>query len=278
VRLFSPIVADLLLLDFPFASGHNHSTPPLIAGVTFPSLLVFLTASIEGSVGVVSPNSTGHAPLYESAYDAAFPAVTIPWFGNDLVDDCVIVARAHHTIRLDYAAGKAVPAISEVDVTSEYHNECQVSGTNSLNLGTSLARWRDDGWTAGGAGPRKISQIYGPYTPIVPRGNADYPDAQMDPEQVQAAIYQYSGAHAQLLLPGSIDTNLPWTFGDQVLWSDTSDAPARAHTMLLIGYDENGPIGLTWGTRQRMTWNFLVRYCSIVPMTGLFFITPDGST
>lgn len=229
-------------------------------------------------MGTMLPYSIGPTPPYNLPYDTAFPTATIPWFGNDRVDDCVIVARAHHTIRLDYGAAKPVPAISEPDVTTEFNIESQLSGTMSLDLGTSLRRWRDYGWTAGGVGPRKITQVYGPYSPILPDPNSDYSDTEMDANQVCNAIYRYSGAHAQLLLPGSIDASLPWTFGDQTLWSDTSGAPARAHTMLLIGYDQNGPIGLTWGARQHMTWQFLVRYCSIVSMSGLFFVIPDGST
>lgn len=229
-------------------------------------------------MGTVLPYSIGPTPAYNSAYDAAFPAAKIPWFGNDRVDDCVIVARAHHTIRFDYAAGKPIPPISDPDVTTEYNAESQLSGTMSLDLGTSLGRWRDYGWTAGGAGQRRIAQVYGPYTPILPNANSDYPDTEMDPDQVRTAIYQYSGAHAQLLLPASIDASLQWTFGEQTPWSDISGAPARAHTMLLTGYDENGPIGITWGARQHMTWNFLIRYCSIVSMSGLFFVIPDGST
>ena len=85
-------------------------------------------------MGTVLPYSIGPTPPYDASYDTAFPVAKIPWFGNDRVDDCVIVARAHHTIRLDYAAGRPVPAISDLDVTTEYNAESQISGTMSLDL------------------------------------------------------------------------------------------------------------------------------------------------
>jgi hypothetical protein len=100
----------------------------------------------------------------------------------------------------------------------------------------------------------------------------------MTPAQIMNAIYQYSGAHVQLLLPQSIDISIPGSFGTDVLWSNNSDIPARGHAMLLTGYDQNGPIGLTWGVRQHMTWDFLYRFCSIPALTGLFFVIPGDST
>ncbi|HTW79179.1 MAG TPA: hypothetical protein VME23_06545 [Terracidiphilus sp.] len=217
-------------------------------------------------------------PPYDSPYDTANAGQRIPWFGNDQVDDCVIVARAHHTIRLDYAYSKPVPSISISDVINEYRAETDRTGTTTIDLGHSLREWRDSGWTVGGGALRKIADVYGPYLPTPPNPPPNYPDSQMAPAQIMNGIYQYSGAHVQLLLPQSIDSSAPDSYGNQILWSDTSGFPARAHAMLLTGYDHNGPIGLTWGVRQHMTWEFLHRYCSYPLLTGIFFVIRGETT
>ena len=49
---------------------------------------------------------------------------TISDFGNLGCNDCVIAARAHHTIRLVWAREKSVPDINDPgDVINEYHIE-----------------------------------------------------------------------------------------------------------------------------------------------------------
>jgi hypothetical protein len=204
---------------------------------------------------------------YDSAYDVANSGIALPAYGNNLYDDCVIAARAHHTVRLDYDAGKTAGTITEPEVLEEFQAESAQQGTSGLVLRTSLQDWINPGWRAGGVGGRTIVNFWGPYGIVQAASSYSYPANDMDEIQVMTAIIQYGGAQVQLLLPESISPDFPATFGDGTLWSDTSGEKTTSHVMLLTGYDENGPIGITWGARQHMTWNFLACYC-----TGLFVV------
>ena len=101
----------------------------------------------------------------------------------------------------------------------------------------------------------------------------------MDEIQVMNAIYQYTGAQVDVRLPEWIDPGQSSTFGGTTVWSDVSYPPNTPHVMLLIGYDENGPIGVTWGQRQHMTWGFLARYCTCTgDGTGLWVVASGDHT
>jgi hypothetical protein len=43
--------------------------------------------------------------------------------------------------------------------------------------------------------------------------------------------------------------------------------------MLLTGYNETGPIGITWAKKQNMTWEFLKKYSQ-----GIFTVTKSPTT
>jgi hypothetical protein len=225
------------------------------------------------------------APYY-LAYDTDNPDAPIPEYGNggadtnSGADDCVMAARAHHTIRLVYGTAAALQpaAISDTEVLNEYHNEASQQGTNGLDLGTSLTLWKYPGWTAAGMQDRKILEPYGPYG-VALAGSPNATSNDMDEDQVRNAIYLYTGAQVALRLPESINPSLSSTFGGETLWTDTGEPPFLPHAMLLIGYDDNGPIGITWGQRQHMTWAFLSRYCSgLFDGTGLFVVERGPDT
>jgi hypothetical protein len=212
-------------------------------------------------------------PPYQSAFDTAYPGIQLPQYGNNLYDDCVIAARAHQTVRFDYAAGKTVPNISDQDVTQEYLRESKQQGTEGLVLSTSLREWMTPGWTASGSGPRTIQTFWGPYKIINAAPGSGYPANEMNQFQVMTSIVEYTGVQVDLILPSSIDPRSPSTFGDGTVWSKTSGLRSNPHVMLLTGYDVNGPIGITWGARQHMTWNFLTWCC-----LGLFVVEMSANT
>jgi hypothetical protein len=226
-----------------------------------------------------APYSTAPSPPYYLAYDTANPDIQLPIFGNISADDCVIAARAHHTIRLTYAPGQTPLAITDSEVTTEFNNETSQQGTNGLILETSLDQWLCQGWTAGGVPHRMIAGRWGPYGVVEAANSANQTNNDMDEIQVMNAIYQYTGAQVDIRLPEWIDPAQSSTIGGDTVWSDTSYPPSDAHVMLLIGYDQNGPIGVTWGERQHMTWGFLARYCTCSgDGTGLWVVASGDHT
>jgi hypothetical protein len=226
-----------------------------------------------------TPYSTAPSPPYYLAYDTANPDIELPVFGNIHGNDCVIAARAHHTIRLTYAPGQTPLVISDGDVALEFSNETQTQGTNGLILKTSLDQWKGDGWTAGGVSHRMIADRWGPFGVVEAANSANQTGNDMDEIQVMNAIYQYTGAQVDVRLPAWIDPGQSSTFGGTTVWSDTSYPPSIPHVMLLIGYDQDGPIAVTWGQRQHMTWSFLAQYCTCTgDGTGLWVVASGDHT
>jgi hypothetical protein len=189
-------------------------------------------------------------------------AITLQAYLNDAYgpNDCVIAARAHHTVRLDYVDGLPIVNISDPEIRTEYTTEAGPFG-GGIKLSDSLARWQNPGWTAGGV-QRQIQGIGGPCT--INGSGALGGDATTDLSlaQVRANIIQYTGVQVDLTLPDGITVNAPNTFGS-LKWTDTSKQGSEnnRHTMLLIGYDPAGFRGITWGTTQYMTSQFLLQYC-----------------
>lgn len=206
-------------------------------------------------------------------FDSANPGIPIPSYGNILYDDCVIAARAHQTLRFDYISGQPLPAITESEVIEEFLRETSEQGTDGLVLPTSLSCWMNPGWKAGGIPGRTISSYSGPYMVNSASLGSSYPSDQMNPQQVMTSIFIHTGVQVSLLLPDSIDARIRSSFGLNTMWQPTTEMRWNPHVMLLTGYDQLGPIGITWGEQQHMSWDFLVWSCS-----GLFVIEKGSNT
>lgn len=206
-------------------------------------------------------------------FDTANPGIPIVSYGNNLYDDCVIAARAHQTLRFDYVNGQPLPAITESEVIEEFLKETSVQGTDGLVLTRSLSSWMNPGWRAGGIPSRTIFTYWGPYAVNSAPSYSSYPNNQMNESQVMTSIFNYTGVQVGLSLPESIDARVASSYGPNTIWRPTAEMRSTPHVMLLTGYDQSGPIGITWGQKQHMTWDFLVWCCS-----GLFVIEKGPNT
>jgi hypothetical protein len=206
-----------------------------------------------------------HPPPYN--LDDALPPLQLQMFGNRSFNDCVIAARAHHTIRLVWQRDHSLLPISETDVTDQYQRETG-GPDNGLDLETSLLSWKRDGWPIKPSpAHRKIADYDGRYR--LQGGAWPEPDptkrlAQVD---LQNRIFSDTGVQISLVLPEGIQVTDDSTFGPGHLWNDTSGSQGDHHVILLIGYTATGFIGITWAQRQEMTWGFLLSHC-----TGVFVI------
>jgi hypothetical protein len=185
-------------------------------------------------------------------FDTAHPKfhVPLPLFGNDVYGDCVLAGRAHQTLRFEAVEQKKVLSITEKDVLNEYWKEEGGRGPqydNGLVVLDSLKLWRSKGWKVG-ARTYSIDAF-----------------AQIDQKnavEVKAAICLLTGAGAGLSLPTSARTQLdagkPW---DVTTGPDSTPNSWGGHYVFLSGYTEHGPVCVTWGRKQQMTWQFLTKYC-----------------
>ena len=174
----------------------------------------------------------------------------LPLFRNDMHGNCVIAGRAHQTLRFEALEQKKVIRITDNDVLREYWKEAGGKGPEhdrGLVVLDSLKLWRRKGWKV----EAKTYSIHA--------------FAQIDeknPLEVRAAVYLLVGAGAGLSLPRSARTQLiagkPW---DVTKGPDARHNSWGGHYVFLSGYTDHGPVCITWGRKQQMTWEFLKRYC-----------------
>jgi hypothetical protein len=159
-------------------------------------------------------------------------------FANDQYGDCVKASRAHQTLVFEaFEQGKQIQ-IRDQEVVDEYFYE--TGGLDSgLVLLYSLKDWRNDGWLVGD----KIYTIYA-------FASVDWKDHN----QVKHAIHLLGGVNFGMMVY-SKDLE---QFRNGEVWDLTGNDGSLegGHGVYLCGYDQNGLICMTWGKRQRMTWDF----------------------
>lgn len=213
------------------------------------------------------------APPPPYNFDDALPPMTLEMYANDSHKDCVIAARAHHTIRLAWDGVHPLLRISDSDVTNEYYKETH-GPDNGLDLNTSLDEWKNPGWTIGlDPTRRKIASHSGSYSIDGGAFPGNDPSLVLNPQQLQARIFSSIGVQINLILPKGISPNKSSSFGQGHPWDDATDSDGELHVVLLTGYLADCFLGITWAQRQKITWKFLQSNC-----WGVFFVEKGETT
>lgn len=187
---------------------------------------------------------TKNLPPLPSAYDidSTFSNFSdTNMYGNDRYGDCVIAGRAHMTLRFEDFEQVLLIKIADKEVTDEYFKESggQDSGLVMLD---SLNEWRKSGWTASG----RIYNIYA-YAQI----------DKTNHDELRYSVYLLRGAYTGFSVPQSamdqFNAGQPWTVsGDNTI--------IGGHCVYIKAYNSTGPICVTWGKDQQMTWAFWDKY------------------
>jgi hypothetical protein len=165
-------------------------------------------------------------------------------FANDQYGDCVIAGRAHQTLRFEAFEQNKVLDIKDKDVTREYFRESGGFDAGLVML-DSLNAWHNRGWRLGCC-LSKPYKIYA-FAQVNPK----------DSEMVRAATYLLSGVQTGILLPLSAQDQT----GPDKVWDVGGPAGEwGGHCVFIEGYNDVGPIGITWSFRQQMTWRFFNFY------------------
>jgi len=179
-------------------------------------------------------------------FDSTHPGIPIPMFANDEYGDCVIAARAHQTLRFEYVEQNRLIAITDQEVLNQYLAE-----TGGLDEGLvmldSLVSWRNIGWRV--VAEQLFIRAFAQANPL-------------SLQEFKQAIYLDLGLQIGLALPISAQSQ----FEQGQLWDVASGPPAQVnswggHCVFVCGYTESGPVCITWGRKQQMSWAFLNKYC-----------------
>ena len=200
----------------------------------------------RGTVAFVNLLRAAKALPSKYDFDATHPGIPTPMFANDTLGDCVIAGRAHQTLRFEDIEQGSVLMIKDSDVTKEYFKE--TGGPDSgLVVLDSLKRWQSTGWKVG-TRSYKIRAF----------ASIEFKKHQ----QVRQAIYSDVGVGLGVQLPtaaqAQIQTGQPWSV---TTGPDAKPGSWGGHYIFVPGYTAMGPVCVTWGRKQQMTWDWLNKYC-----------------
>ena len=182
----------------------------------------------------------------EYDFDVKHPGTPTPMFGNDTYGDCVIAGRAHQTLRFERIEQGAKLTITDKEVEAEYFKESGGRDTGLIVL-ESLRLWRRQGWIA--AKRRYKIQAFSEIR-------------RSSRAEVKRAIFLDVGVGIGLSLPTSASTQInagkPW---DVTTGAGSARGSWGGHYVYVPGYTKLGPVCVTWGRKQQMTWAFFNKYC-----------------
>jgi hypothetical protein len=167
-----------------------------------------------------------------------------PTYQNPPQNNCVIAGRAHQTLRFELAEQKVLINITDEDVEREFKNQT-IGGRTDIDVRPSLKLWRTRGWEA--AGKTYKIKAFSKIDPV-------------DPEKIKRAIRINLGVGLGFYLPESALTQ----FKNGQAWDVTQPPEKTAnhgHYVYVPGYTKDGPVCVTWGRKQQMTWAFVDKYC-----------------
>lgn len=175
---------------------------------------------------------------------------------NDTLGDCVVATQAKmvRSWTANSKFGAIAVTITDAEIKRVYmdgagYNPADPATDQGWDLLSALSYWQRKG-----IGGHKI----GPYASVDPT----------KPNVMRAAAFLGFGLYIALDLPNSI-----WS---QEVWSVVSHdgGPAGGHCVTIQAVVDGLPVCRTWGAPQRMTWEFVAKYCT----EAYIILSPDCMT
>ena len=182
----------------------------------------------------------------EYDFDLKHPGIPTPMFANDAHGCCVISGRAHQSLRFEDIEQGAIITITDKEVLKEYFAETG-GADNGLVVLESLKVWRTKGWTAAKASYKiqAFAQIN-----------------RLNHGEVKGAIFMDLGVGVGFSLPktaqAQVQAGKAW---DVVSGPGSAPGSWGGHYVYVPGYTKKGPVCVTWGRKQQITWAFWDKYC-----------------
>ena len=182
---------------------------------------------------------------------------------NDAVGDCTCAAAGHLVI--EWCANEGVEVrIQDADVLAAYSAVSGYDPKTGLNDNGAveldvLNRWRTDGFF-GGHHITAFAALH-----------------ENNPDHLKAACYLFGGAYIGLALPTTAQNQDVWE-----VVPGTVPGSWGGHAVPIIGYNQTGPVCVTWGEAKQMTWAFYQACCDEAyavlgpEWTGSDKVAPNG--
>jgi hypothetical protein len=165
-----------------------------------------------------------------------FPKLGI--MGNDDYGDCTFAAIGHmHQTWTTYGGKPWQPTDAEIIAAYLKHTGGRDEGANMLDV---LKLMRNEG-IAG----NKI--------------DAFVAISLLNHDQVRTAHFLFGGLYVGAMLPQSAQTQMGKEW-DVIEGNGAAPGSWGGHCMSVIDYTKRGPVVVTWGKLQKMTWAFWDRY------------------
>lgn len=190
---------------------------------------------------------TRQIPAPPAKVDFASQISQWPMFRNDVVGNCTTAAAGHHLKSwTTYAGNPFTPTDKQVlDAYSAVSGYSPQSGAN------------DDGaymldvlnyWRRNGIGNHRITAFM-KYSLIG--------------WNLKHAIWLFGGAYLGLNMPLSAQAQMGkyWGVPDGGTVGAGKPGSWGGHAVAALAYDKSGVTVVSWGTTQRVTWDFLKTYC-----------------
>lgn len=188
---------------------------------------------------------TGSLP---TAPDTLSPPVVNNWGAmlNDQLGDCTCAGMAH-LIQSWTAANGSTLTVPDSEVLKAYQ---AVGGYVPGKPETDGGAYEIDVlnfWRTTGIAGHKIAAF-----------------ASLDPrnrEHIKVACWLFGGAYVGVSLPLSAQSQDVWRLDISGLDGDPTPWSWGGHCIVYVGYNETGPICVTWGELKQLTWAWHDAYC-----------------
>jgi hypothetical protein len=168
---------------------------------------------------------------------------------NDTLGDCTCAAVGHAIQVWTYQARFKMVTVSDTAILSLYEVVGDYDPAVPSSDGGAVELDVLNYWTKNPVAGNTLSA----YVALQPKSQ----------QELQAAVYYFGGAYIGLQLPQSAQNqtlwNVPFFFGKGI--GNGRAGTWGGHAVFIVGYNETGPICITWGKQKQMTWGFYEAYC-----------------
>jgi hypothetical protein len=187
---------------------------------------------------------TGTLPPFPAAI--APPEIVSTMLLNDQYGDCTI-ASALHLVQIWTKANGAEVVPTDAQALAGYEAACgfNPSDPNTDQGGVELEVLNY--WRTAGLGGHKIAAF-----------------VALDPlnwDHVRASCFLFGGCYIGVALPKSCEGKDAWRIDMSGESGDPRPGSYGGHAVPVVGYNEAGPIVITWGAPLQMSWDFHDAYC-----------------